>query len=248
MSVAASPIRHLVFDKDGTLTDVHFYWGRVIRARAEALKAELRAPDVPATVLMAAMGIVGEPPRIREGGPVGYAPRASVVAAAAGALDEAGVACTAEQVNEIFAAVDATTLARIPEWTRTLDGVKPALGRLRDAGRTLSMLTSDRTPLARAAIQVVGLHEMFDIVIGGDQLTHQKPHPEGLLRILDELDADPSESAYVGDTMGDMETARAAGTRAIGVLTGLASRAELATVADDVIDTFGALPGLVGVS
>jgi phosphoglycolate phosphatase len=44
-----------------------------------------------------------------------------------------------------------------------------------------------------------------------------KPHPAILLRALDDVGVTPEEAVFVGDTTYDMETARNAGTRALGV-------------------------------
>lgn len=53
----------------------------------------------------------------------------------------------------------------------------------------------------------------FDPIVGMDSVTHQKPHPEGLLRILE----DRRDAWYVGDTVDDARAARAAGVRFVGI-------------------------------
>jgi pyrophosphatase PpaX len=54
-------------------------------------------------------------------------------------------------------------------------------------------------------------------VLGGDT-EEKKPHPAPLLKALKEMKADAHHCVYVGDTPEDVEMARAAGVRAIGVL------------------------------
>ncbi|MFW6078111.1 MAG: HAD family hydrolase [Gemmatimonadota bacterium] len=53
----------------------------------------------------------------------------------------------------------------------------------------------------------------FDAVVVDDDVAEPKPDPEGLRRALDALGAVPADAVYVGDTIGDMRAARAAGVR-----------------------------------
>ncbi len=51
----------------------------------------------------------------------------------------------------------------------------------------------------------------FEIVLGIDDVKAPKPHPEGVLRALAELDSKKNSSIYIGDSSSDVETARNAG-------------------------------------
>jgi phosphoglycolate phosphatase-like HAD superfamily hydrolase len=54
-------------------------------------------------------------------------------------------------------------------------------------------------------------------VCSGDTL-RKKPHPEPLRLALRQMKLDPAACVYVGDAPEDVEMARRAGVRAIGVL------------------------------
>jgi phosphoglycolate phosphatase len=56
----------------------------------------------------------------------------------------------------------------------------------------------------------------FSRVYGQRPETPRKPDPAGLNQILDQLDLRPAECVFVGDSMVDMRTARAAGVLAVG--------------------------------
>jgi phosphoglycolate phosphatase len=71
-----------------------------------------------------------------------------------------------------------------------------------------------------------------------------KPHPEILHRAMDEIGAAPEETALIGDTVFDMEMARAAGTHALGVAWGYHPASELlGSGAHRVAETVEELPG-----
>jgi HAD superfamily phosphatase len=57
---------------------------------------------------------------------------------------------------------------------------------------------------------------LFDPLVGMEDVEFEKPHPEGILKILDHLK--PSETFYVGDVMDDCMAARAASVPFIGVV------------------------------
>jgi pyrophosphatase PpaX len=55
--------------------------------------------------------------------------------------------------------------------------------------------------------------EPFDVVITDDDVTHPKPHPEGLLAALHAMDVEPSHATYIGDSVLDCQAAHAAKIR-----------------------------------
>jgi HAD superfamily phosphatase len=56
----------------------------------------------------------------------------------------------------------------------------------------------------------------FDPIIGMHEVSREKPDPEGMLKIIDQVR--PSEVFYIGDVMDDFRAARAAGVSFIGVV------------------------------
>jgi len=56
-----------------------------------------------------------------------------------------------------------------------------------------------------------GLDGYFDLVISSLDVTHPKPHPESLMKILNHFSLSPHEAIYVGDSEIDEWAAKAAG-------------------------------------
>lgn len=67
----------------------------------------------------------------------------------------------------------------------------------------------------------------LDIVIGGEDVKHAKPSPEGLLLAMEKLGLNKDEVMYIGDSTVDAETAMAAGVDFTGVLHGMTTKEEL---------------------
>lgn len=68
----------------------------------------------------------------------------------------------------------------------------------------------------------------IDVIIGGEDVKHAKPHPQGVKAALKKLKAKKELALYIGDSTVDAETARNTGIDFCGVLNGLTTREELA--------------------
>jgi HAD superfamily hydrolase (TIGR01509 family) len=82
---------------------------------------------------------------------------------------------------------------------------------------TLGLVTSGDGNRVRAQLQNLRLARAFAVCVCSEDAAHRKPHPAPLQRALEVLDATPDESIYVGDSPQDMEMARRAGVRAVGI-------------------------------
>ena len=92
------------------------------------------------------------------------------------------------------------------------DGACDLLAGLRTEGYKLGIVTGK----SRDAWDVTFIHsklEPFDVVITDDDVTHPKPHPEGLVAALHAMDVEPSHAIYIGDSLLDCQAAHAAKIR-----------------------------------
>ena len=117
---------------------------------------------------------------------------------------------------------------------RVLPAVPETLEGLTDRGMPWAVATSSLPDDARESVQAIGLRSM-PIICDGADVEHAKPAPDLLLKAAGLLDVDPTETWYVGDSRWDMVAAKAAGMRAIAVLTGATSAEVLTLSGADVI-------------
>ncbi len=99
-------------------------------------------------------------------------------------------------------------------------GMEDVLVRLHEDGRRLGVVTAKRRLAVELAFARVPLGHLFETVVGGDETEKHKPDPEPLLLAARRLDADPRETAYVGDSPFDIRAAKAAGMHAVAVTWG----------------------------
>ena len=83
------------------------------------------------------------------------------------------------------------------------------------------------------------LLDSFSVIIGGNDVTEQKPCPEGLLKAVGMLNGSHSRPLYVGDSVVDAEAAARAQIPFVAVLSGTTREEEFKSY-----DVHGIIPGL----
>ncbi|KEO52879.1 HAD family hydrolase [Thioclava pacifica] len=226
--MAGGRIRAVLFDKDGTLFDFDATWGAWAKARIEAMAED----PAHAQAMAEAIGFDLE---ITE-----FDPHSAVIA---GTVEEAATLLLPHLPGRELSGL----VEELEEAAREVPLVAPVplaelLGGLKARGLRLGICTNDAESTARAHAERAGVSQMFDAIIGYDSGHGAKPTPRPLLAFADGLGIDPSEVVMVGDSLHDMNAARAAGMIAVAVLSGPAGRAELEPAADAVLDHIGGLP------
>ena len=77
------------------------------------------------------------------------------------------------------------------------------------------MVSNKITQAINMGLDLCGITDYFDLIVGADKLAYSKPHPDGIQQVMKHFDVD--YSVLVGDTFIDMETADNAGITFIGV-------------------------------
>ncbi|MFO7758083.1 MAG: HAD-IA family hydrolase [Roseovarius sp.] len=118
----------------------------------------------------------------------------------------------------------------------------PYLRGLAARGLALGVVTNDTETGARAHLDASRVLDRFDFIAGFDSGHGAKPAPGPLLAFARAVAVAPARVVMVGDSPHDLIAGRAAGMQVIGVLTGTASRADLAPLADAVLPDIGDIP------
>jgi len=118
------------------------------------------------------------------------------------------------------------------EKTVLLPRAKEAVALAAEHGR-LGVVTTKTSEYSRILLEHFDLMKYFDIVIGREDVTHPKPHPEPVERAMNALGYHYGKVTYmIGDTTADLIAAEEAEIGGIGVLCGYMGKEELAEHAD----------------
>ncbi len=187
------PLRSATFDLDGTLVD--------------------SIPDL-AAACHAMLAELGQPPRtdddihrfVGKGMAVLVERCLTWDAAPEASLLEAGIAA----FRRHYADINGRASTVYP-------GVVDGLEAFRALGLPLGVVTNKPAAFTAPLLERMGLAAYFEVVISGDTLAFKKPRPEPLLHACALLATEPGLNLHVGDSLNDIESARAAGCPVICV-------------------------------
>ena len=83
---------------------------------------------------------------------------------------------------------------------------------LRNRGIRLGIITNKKHDMSVYCLEVIGLIDLFDIIVGYEDVENRKPSPEGILKAMETFDIkDKGRVLYVGDNQSDIRTGYNAG-------------------------------------
>ncbi len=224
MTAMPMPVQGIIFDKDGTLFDFQSTWAPPIRVLIERLADESGHADV-----AEAIGFDLSAGRFRP--------------------DSVAIAGTSSELADVLSAVTGKPFGFVLDVLDEIGGsamqapavpLRACLGALK-AMYVLGLVTNDTEAPARAHLAQEGVLELFDFVAGYDSGFGAKPGPGQLLAFCEATGLTPDQTIMVGDSRHDLSAGRAANMRTVGVLTGVAARAELVDLADVILPDIGHL-------
>lgn len=182
-----SAIRAVLFDLDGTLLDT----APDLAAAANRMLAEIGRPALPEAQVRDYIG-------------KGVANLVARSLEATGGADE-------RQGAEAMAVFERHYLAGIADRSVPYEGVETGLAALAKAGIAMGCVTNKAARFTEPLLERTGLRSYFEVVVSGDTVARKKPHPDPVLHAAAALGVAPAETLFVGDSLNDVQSARAAG-------------------------------------
>lgn len=110
------------------------------------------------------------------------------------------------------------------EGTTLFPGAEELLLALKHAGVRTAIVSTKPGSTIRRIFEHQGRKDLLDLVVGGDEVTQAKPHPQGLRLALERLGLSAEQVLFCGDTVIDAATAQAGGCGFCAVLNGTTPR------------------------
>lgn len=227
----------IVFDKDGTLIDLHARWAPWISAACSAI-AGVCGDAAAADELRAALGVAGD--RLIAESRAAVLTNDDIRRTATDLMVSRGHARYAVEADVAAAFASSPIGELVP-----LGDVAATMARLVDRGFKLGIATSDDRANTLAELDALGIGGLVGAIRCGDDLGPIKPDPEVLLGLAVELSVSPRRMIFVGDSLHDMATARAAAVPFVAVIGGSSGKAALRTGSRAVVAEIGELVPLL---
>ncbi|WP_339254180.1 pyrophosphatase PpaX [Sporosarcina sp. FSL W8-0480] len=132
-------------------------------------------------------------------------------------------------LRETFAAVDPAKVEELikeyREWNYAnhdllateFDGVSETLRKLKSNGFKMAIVSTKRNNMIMKGLELISAKDVFDTVIGLDDVQNAKPDPEPILLAMERLNSTPEETLMIGDNSHDIHGGKNAGVRTAGV-------------------------------
>lgn len=119
--------------------------------------------------------------------------------------------------------------------TNAYDGIKELLTELKQRGIKIAICSNKPDNVVHFVADNIFGKGYFDMVCGVIDGMPTKPNPYTTLKIVEKLQATPSQCLFLGDTNVDIFTAKNAKITSVGVLWGFRDRTELIQAGADYI-------------
>ena len=195
------PIKAIVWDLDGTL--IHFKID-YLRARRTAIKI-LKSYGIPKGLLTVNISILENMKSARE------------------FFAKEGVA--QEKINKIIEEVDSEIIKieyEAAQNAKMINGIDKVLEFAKIKKLKQAIFTFNTRRNAKISLKTVKLLHYFDLIVGRDNITNLKPHPDHLNHICKILKVNTDEILVIGDNIRDIEAAINVGAYSIATQTRLA--------------------------
>lgn len=144
---------------------------------------------------------------------------------------------TQKPFSEILETHRKLRIAACEEHLRLYDGVDVLLTGLKKRGLKIGALTSGNY-LTVDCLARLKIDHHFSNVISAEHVQKPKPHPEGLLLAMKNLDVQPRHTVMVGDTIVDIQVGKNANIhKTIGIMHGFGKEADLQAAGADHLVT-----------
>ena len=129
------------------------------------------------------------------------------------------------------------------DMTELFDVVPETVAALQELGIRLGIFSLKYRYRIESILRRERLSDAFEVIIGFEDVSEQKPNPTGLLAAMERLNCVRENCLYVGDSVTDAKTAQRADTDFIAVLSGVTPRATFEDY--DVYAILGDVSGLL---
>jgi HAD superfamily hydrolase (TIGR01509 family) len=220
-NVICKDIELLIFDKDGTLFQLYPYCSKMVLERTSAIIKLLKNEDpLLKDWLIHKMGVDLENKKIYSEGPIGVYSKYYAMNMLNEKMNANGYKIEKKLLDKAFNEADQNInqISYLKEALIPVAGMIEFIEKVGDKCKC-AIFSNDMTDRLNDSLEIFNIRNYFDCVLGGDLVEKHKPDPMGLLKIMEELDVSPENTAFFGDSTPDIESAnRAKCEYIVGVL------------------------------
>lgn len=235
-------VETILFDKDGTLIDLHYFWGKMTELRALEVIKTFNLKDNDFSKLCFYLGYDINSKKMLENGITALYSRSKIIEIFKNNLKELNVETTTRKLEEIFDNVSETFYKNIETYTKPIPSAINFVKMAKSKNLKIGIVTSDSIKSTNLTIKNYHWENLFDTVIGREASNETK-ESGALTRIaLANLNANPETTIMIGDAPMDKISAENSGiSKTILVTTGQIGKNSLTKISPYVLNDLSEL-------
>lgn len=221
-------IEAVLFDKDGTFVDLHFFWGKITEMRSLEVIKRFNLDENLLDNLCLELGYDRASRRMFSDGITALYSRSKIIDIFVERLKKYQVSTTKNEVEKIFDEVSEAFYENFSEYVKPIESAVNFIKKLYSNGVKLGIVTSDSLKSTKLTLRYFDWEYLFDVIVGRESSRFTKESGELTKLAIKELHVDSSKIVMIGDAPMDYISAQNSGVDStILVSTGQVEKKEL---------------------
>ena len=229
-------IETVLFDKDGTFIDLHYFWGKMTELRALEIIKRYSLEQTLLEKLCFYLGYDVNTGKMLSDGITALYSRVKIIEIFKQNLTEIGLIVSEKELEEIFDYVSTVFYKNMIEYTKPIPEAIDFIKKLRTQNVKVGVVTSDSKESTLLTLKQFNWESLFDVVIGRESTSETKESGIPTKLAMEILDSNPKTTIMIGDAPMDYISAKNAGIeKTILVSTGQINLSALKNTSDFVL-------------
>ena len=231
-------IETVLFDKDGTFIDLHYFWGKMTELRVLEVINYFKLDNNLFSSICLFLGYDINTKKMLSDGITAMYSRPIIIEKFCEKLKDLNVETSNLVIEKIFDKVSIEFYKNIHDYTKPIDEAINFIKELKNLGVKLGIVTSDSVVSTELTLKQFGWEDLFQVVIGRESSNETKESGTPTKLALKCLEADPEATIMIGDAPMDYISAKNAGIeKTILVSTGQITSEDLKKTSSYVVDS-----------
>ncbi len=233
-------IESILFDKDGTFIDLHYFWGKMTELRAEEIIKIYNLDIFLKDKLCLILGYDINSGKMLKDGITALYSRKIIIEIFSKELNNIGISISEKDIENIFDNVNKVFYQEMTKYTKPIDAAIDFIKSVKKLGIKTGIVTSDSKESTLLTLKHFKWEDLFDVVVGRESTVETKESGIPVKLALDTLNLNPKYCVMIGDAPMDYIAAKNAGVeRTILVSTGQIEKDELLKTSDFCVNSLG---------
>lgn len=230
-------IETILFDKDGTFIDLHYFWGKMTELRCKKIIGIYGLTLDCLSSLCECLGYDIKSGKMLADGITALYSRSKIIEIFKQDLLKFGLYLSVADLESIFDEVSNEFYQDMISYTKPIDSAINFIKELRAKGLKIGIVTSDSEESTKLTLKNFSWEYLFDVYVGREASLQTKESGALTKIALDSLKANPETTVMIGDAPMDYISAKNAGIKnTILVATGQIDSRNLLKTCDKVVN------------